>query len=324
MMSLCRSVILAVAAILPAVGIAPAQAQDYPNQTIKLLITNPPGGLPDTVARLYGRILETRLGQSIVIENRPGANGSVAVGAMLGAPANGYTLIVTDGGIYSANPALFSNLSYSEKDLKPMAILARAPLFLAVHPKVPVNTLAEFIAYAKANPGKLNYGSSGIGSVHHFSVVAMNSALKLEMVHVPFKGTGESVPALLGGHIDVLFSAFPSLSGAADTKQVKLLAANSAVRSSLAPNLPSIAELIPDYDYAPIIGIYGRTGTPEAAVQKIANTVIEIAKDPELISKLAIVGVEALGAGAAQHEAALQAESKRSRALIEANGLKAK
>ncbi len=303
----------------------PARAQGaaaYPSQTIKLLITNPPGGLPDTVARIYGRHLETRMGQSVVVENRPGANGTIAVSAMMGAPANGYTLIVTDGGIYSANPALYSNLSYSEKDLKPMAILARAPLFLAVHPKIEANTLAEFIAHVRANPGKLNYGSSGVGSVHHFTVVAMSAALKLDMVHVPFKGTGESVPALLGGHIDVLFSAFPSLSGAAETKKVKFLAANSAKRSTLAPELPAIAELIPDFDFAPIIGIYGRTGTPAAAIQKIAANVIEIAKDPEVIQRLSILGVEALGAGSEAHEAALQLESKRSRELIRATGLK--
>ena len=138
------------------------------------------------------------------------------------------------------------------------------------HPKVPANTLDEFIAFVRANPGKMNYGSSGVGSNHHLSMVAMTHALKLEATHVPFKGTGESVPALLGGHVDALFSAYPSLIGANEAKTVKMLAANGAKRSTLAPNLPSLAEKIPGYDYAVIIGIYARAETPDAIVAKIA------------------------------------------------------
>ena len=167
------------------------------------------------MARIFGRRLVEALRQPVVVENRPGGNGAVAVNAMLAAPANGYTFVVTDGAIWSVNPALYPDNSYSEKDLKAVSLMARAPLFLALHPKVPANTFAEFVAHAKANAGKLNYGSSGVGSIHHLSMVALGEALKLDMTHVPFKGTGESVPALLGGHIDALFSAYPSLSGAA-------------------------------------------------------------------------------------------------------------
>ena len=234
------------------------------------MVPNPAGGLPDTVARIVGRRLQERLNQSVVIENRPGANGRVAVAALLSAPADGYSLLVTDGSIVSINPQLYANLTYNPNDVLPVAMLARAPLFLAVHPKVPAAAMGEFIAYARARPGELNYGSSGVGSTHHLSMEAMNASLKLVMTHVPFKGTGESVPALLGGHIEVLFSAYPSLSGAADGNQIKLLATNGAQRSAQSPNLPSLAEFIPGFDFAPVIGIFARSGTPSPVVQKIA------------------------------------------------------
>jgi tripartite-type tricarboxylate transporter receptor subunit TctC len=276
----------------------PALSQShYPSQTIKLMVPNPAGGLPDTVARIFGRRLQDRLSQSVVIENRPGANGRVAVAALLSAPADGYTFLVTDGAIVSINPLLYANLSYNPNDILPIAMLARAPLFLAVHSKIPVATMSEFIAYAKARPGQINYGSSGVGSTHHLTMEAMNASLGLIMAHVPFKGTGESVPALLGGHIEVLFSAYPSLGGAADGNQIKLLATNGARRSAQAPNLPSLAEFIPGFDFAPVIGIFGPSGTPPKVVQKLAAEAIAAAKEPEFIRQLAVVGVEPAGAG---------------------------
>jgi tripartite-type tricarboxylate transporter receptor subunit TctC len=325
----CLSSAAALAAVLSALaGVVlgrPAQAQEtYPSQTIKLMVPNPAGGLPDTVARIVGRRLQERLQQSVVIENRPGANGRVAVAALIGAPADGYTLLVTDGSILTINPQLYANLTYDTKDILPVAMLARAPLFLAVHPKVPAATMSELIAYAKAHPGKINYGSSGMGSTHHLSMEAMNAALKLSMIHVPFKGTGESVPALLGGHIEVLFSAYPSLSGAADGNQVKLLATNGAGRSAQAPNLPSLAEFIPGFDFAPVIGIFARAGTPPAIVQKLAGEALAAVKEADLIKQLAVVGVESAGVGPQEFASVLQAEAKRVASAVEAAGIKAK
>jgi tripartite-type tricarboxylate transporter receptor subunit TctC len=310
-----------------AVPLAPWSAQSqspYPSQTIKLMVPNPAGGLPDTVARIVGRRLQERLNQSVVVENRPGANGRVAVAALLSSPADGYTLLVTDGAIVSINPLLFANLTYNPSDILPIAMLARAPLFLAVHPKVPVATMSEFIAYARARPGVINYGSSGVGSTHHLSMEAMNASLKLVMTHVAFKGTGESVPALLGGHIEVLFSAYPSLSGSADGNQIKLLATNGAQRSAQAPNVPSLAEFIPGFDFAPVIGIFGRSGTPSPVVQKIVDEAIAVAKEPDLIRQLAVVGVEPAGAGPEDFGSALQAETRRVAETVQAAGIKAR
>lgn len=303
-------------------GTASAQAQaPYPNQTVKFIVPYSAGGLPDTVARLFARHLEAPLGQSIVVENRGGANGALAVGSLLNAAPDGYTLIVSDGTISSVNPAMYKNVNYSEKDLKPIALLARAPLFLAAHPKTKVNTLAAFIDYVRANPGTVNYGSSGVGSTHHLSMIALASALKLEMVHVPFKGTGESVPALLGGHVEVLFSAFPSLSGAADNKQITLLAANSAKRSSFAPGLPAISEVVPDYDFATIVGIFGRSDVPSEIVTKLSQQAVIAAKSPALSKALSAVGIEIVGASSDEFIDALRSETVRVRAVIAAAGL---
>lgn len=316
-----------IAAVLLACSLAawPAQGQaPYPSQTIKLMVPNPAGGLPDTVARIVGRRLQERLGQSMVVENRPGANGRVAVAALLGAPPDGYTLLVTDGSILSINPLLFASLTYDPKDVLPVAMLARAPLFLAAHPKVPAATMAELIAYAKARPGQINYGSSGVGSTHHLSMEAMGAALKLAMVHVPFKGTGESVPALLGGHIDVLFSAYPSLSGAAEAGKVKLLATNGGQRSAQAPEVPSLAEFIPGFDFAPVIGIFARAGTPAAIVQKIVAEALAIVKEPEAVRQLAVVGVEPAAAGPEEFASTLAAETRRAAEAVQAAGIKAK
>jgi tripartite-type tricarboxylate transporter receptor subunit TctC len=317
--------LIALAVVLGTSSLAPSPARSqaaYPSQTIKLLVPNPAGGLPDTVARVVGRGLQERLQQSVVVENRPGANGRIAVAALLGAPADGYTFVVTDGAILSINPLLYSNLTYDPKDVLPVAMLARAPLFLAVHPKVPAATMSEFIAYAKARPGQINYGSSGVGSTHHLSMEAMNAALGLVTTHVPFKGTGESVPALLGGHIEVLFSAYPSLSGAADATQVKLLATNGAQRSAQAPHLPSLAEFIPGFDFAPVIGIFGRAGTPAEVVQKIVAEALAAVGEPDVVRRLAAVGVEPAGAGSEDFASVLRAETKRVADAVQAAGIK--
>ena len=324
-LSSAAALITLVSALVGALAPWPAEGQvAYPTQTIKLIVPNPAGGLPDTVSRIVGRRLQERLEQSVVVENRPGANGRVAVAALLNAAADGYTLLVTDGAIISINPLLFSNLTYDPKDLLPITMLARAPLFLAIHPKVPAATMSEFIAYARGRPGQINYGSSGVGSTHHLSMEAMNASLMLTMTHVPFKGTGESVPALLGGHIEVLFSAYPSLSGAADGNQVRLLATNGAQRSAQAPNLPSLAEFIPGFDFAPVIGIFGRSDTPPAVVQRIAAEAIAAVSDPALIKQLAVVGVEPAGAGPEDFAGALKAETRRITEAVQAAGIKGK
>ena len=232
-----RNLLLAATALVIANLGVPAAAQTsapYPNKPIKFIVPYAAGGFPDTVARVYAVHLTERLGQSVVIDNRPGANGVVAAQALAASPKDGYTFLVTDGSMFSINPAVYKNLGYDfKRDFAPVYLAARAALYMALNPKVPANNLQEFIALAKAKPGTLNYGSSGVGSTHHLTMEAIKASLGLEMTHVPFKGTGQAVPALIGGQVDVLFSALPSLTGFVKTGQVKLIA--SMVRWCVLP-----------------------------------------------------------------------------------------
>jgi tripartite-type tricarboxylate transporter receptor subunit TctC len=302
----------------------PAQAQaPYPSQGIKLIVPYAAGGVPDTVARFVALRLQDRIGQSVVVENRPGGNGSVAAAAIANSPADGYTLLVTDSAMLSVNPLFFKELAFSpQKDFVPVALLARAPLFLAVHADVPVGTLREFIDYVRARPGQINYGSSGVGSTHHLTMEAMKSALQLNMTHVPYRGTGQSVPALLGGHVQVLFSAFPSLRGAVESHRVKLLATNGPQPSPLSPDLPPLADEIPGFDLITLIGVYARTGTPPAIVQKIAAEAVAVVRQPDVVPQFAALGMEPAGEGPEPFARTIAGEIERVTKVVHSAGIK--
>lgn len=314
------AVVLVGAMAAPLAGRAEAP---YPSRAIKLIIPASAGGLPDTVARIVGRRLQERTGQAVVVENRPGGNASVAASAVVTSSADGYTFMVQDGSVVSINPLIHANLPYDTNDLVPVSAIARAPLFLAVHPKVPARTLREFVDYARAHPGQLNYGSSGVGSTHHLAMEAIEVALKLEITHVPFKGTGESVPALLGGHVDAGFSAFPSLSGAVAQERVHLLATSSLHPSALAPDVRPVADLIPDFDFTPTIGVYARAGTPPAVIEKIATEIAAIVKEPDVIKLFGAAGIEPVGGSADEFGRALKMETARAKRVVQTAGIKA-
>ena len=316
--------VLATAALISVLSPLAARAQaPYPNQTIKIIVPNPPGGLPDTLSRIVGKRLQERVGQSVVVENRPGANSGIGTAAMTQAPADGYTLMMADGAILSISPLLYAKLPYNPHDVMPVSMVARAPLFLAINPQVPAKNLKELIDYAKANPGKLNYGSIGIGSFHHLSMEAFNAAFGLQMNHIPYKGSGETIGAILGGHIDILFAAYAGLRPAAETKKVVVLASNGPKRSPQVPDVPAIAELSPGFDLAVIQGITTRIGTPKAAVDKIAAEMAEIVKEPEILAQFATAGIEPIGAGPEAYHAAIEAEKARMAKIVEKAGLKA-
>lgn len=309
--------------LIAGLGLPSAHGQSASSgQTVKFIITHPAGGFPDTVARIVGKRMQERMGQTVVVENRSGANGGIAVQGLLNAPADGTTFVVTDGAILSINPQLYSKLSYDPKEVAPVAVLATAPLFLAVHPSVPVTTMKEFIAHVKQHPGKYNSGSSGVGSIHHISLEALNTGLGLKISHIPYKGMGDAVPALLGGHVQMLFSAYPALSGAAGTKRVALLATNGAKRSMQAPDLPAVAEFVPGFSYAPIVGIYGRVGMPPAVMQRMATEAVAILKEPEVMAQLAKIGVEPIGGDAAEFRRLLDGEIERVAKVVKAANIR--
>lgn len=315
------SALLALGA-LGAAGAAQAQAA-YPGKSIRLVVPNPAGGLPDTVARLFAQRLGERLGQPVVVDNKPGANGVVAAQALATAPADGYTYLVTDGSMFSINPAIYKNLSYDyRRDFLPVSLAARAPLYLAVHPKVGVSTLQELITLAKAKPGTLTYGSSGVGSTHHLTMEAMKSALGIDLRHIPYKGSSQSVPALIGGQVDVAFSALPSLAGFVRSGQVRLLGNNAAQRSSQEPGVPAIAETIPGFDFAPTIGVFAARGTPASVIERFSAEMAAVARLPELVQSLNSAGIVAVGAGPAEFDQAIEGEIARLAQAVSAAGLK--
>ena len=322
-----RRTILVTAAMLAASAslwpIAATAQGAYPNKPIKFVVPYSAGGLPDTVARIFAQRLSDRLGQSVVVDNKPGANGVVAAQVLASSPPDGYTFLVTDGSMFSINPAIYKNLSYDfKRDFVPVSLAARAPLYLAVHPKAGVNTLQEFVALAKSKPGALNYGSSGIGSSHHLTMEALKAALGIDVQHVPFKGSAQSVPALIGGQVDVAFSALPSLSGFVKGGQIKLLATNASQRSSLAPNVPAIAEVVPGFDFAVIVGVLAAAGTPAAAVERISAEMEKIARSPEAIQILGNAGIDAVGGKPDEYGKAILEENDRLAKAIKAAGVK--
>ncbi len=306
-------------------GLAFAQAPAYPSRPVTVLVPYAPGGLPDTVARVVGQKLSDKWGQPVVIENRPGGNGVVSAQALASRPADGYTLMITDGTMFSVNQYIYSKLPYDPvKDFTFISLIARAPLFLAVLPSLPASNFTEFVALAKAKPGYYTYGSSGIGSIHHLTMEAIKFSLGIDLLHVPFKGTGQSIPALVSGQVSAVWSAMPSLAGFVKEGKLKLIAVNSEKRSALAPEIATVAETsIPGFDFAPNIGVTGPVDLPPAIVAKIAADVTGALKDPALVERLKILGIDAVGAGPQEYAALLAADRVRFEKVIKSAGVKA-
>lgn len=292
-------------------AMATAHAQSYPSRPIKLIVAYAAGGLPDTVARLLGQRLQETLGQPVVVENRTGAGGSAAIGALLQAPADGYTFFVTDGPLLALAPVVNATLPYDPKDLVPVSLVGTAPLFLAVNSNVKAANLGELISAAKANPGKINYGSAGVGSIHHLTAEAMADALGVQLTHVPFRGSGASVPAMIGGQVEMVFASPPALTGFVKDGRARVLAINSSKRSPLFPDVPALAESIPGFDFAFTVAVLARAGIPQDALQRVSAEIAKGVKSPEVVDRLQAAGVEPIGGGPEQLAAALKAEGDR-------------
>ena len=314
-----------VAAFLLAAASAFAQAPAYPTRPVTVIVPYSPGGLPDTVARVIGQKLGEKWGQQVVVENKPGGNGIVAADYLANKAPDGYTLMVTDNTMFTVNPWMYSKLPYDPaKSFTFISLTATAPLFLAVNPSVAANNFGEWVALVKARPGQLSYGSAGVGSIHHLTMESIKSALHLDILHVPYKGCGQAVPALVGGQVSAIFCAYPSLSGFAKEGKVKLLAVNSIRRSSFAPEIATIAETtIPGFDFAPSIGFSGPAGMPAALAQKIAADVAEVVKDPAMTERLRVLGIDPVGGGPEQYASMLNDERTRMEKVVKLAGAKA-
>lgn len=289
-----------------------AHAQAYPSKPIKFIVPYSAGGLPDTVARIVGQKLSNTMGQSVVVDNKAGGSGAVAANALAQTPADGYTFIVTDGPMLATAGVLQKKPPFdAAKDFIPVSLVGIAPLYLAVNPKIKANNLDELVAHIKTNPGTLNYGSSGIGSIHHLTAEAMKSGLGLTITHIPFKGSSMSVPSMVGGDVDMTFASPPSLMGFVRNGQAKLIAINSVKRSAATPDIPALAEKIPGFDFAFNVVVLAKPGTPDEAVKKLSAEIAKAVRAPEVAEQLQKAGLDAVGGTPEQAQSAMASEGKR-------------
>ena len=303
-----------------------AAAQTYPAKPVRVVIPYAAGGLPDTMTRLVATRLTETLKQQFVIDNRPGAGGIGACELVARANADGYTLLVADVGQTAINPALYAKLPYDPvKDFTAVSIMGTSAQFIAAHASVPANTLTELIALAKAKPGSLRYGSGGIGSLHHLSMEALNGPLKLNFVHVPYKGTAQSVPALISGEVSLAMSALPSLAPHRAGGRIKLLAVNTLKRSVQAPDVPTVAEVtgIKDFDYPPVIGILAPAATPRAIVNLLSSSIAQAVQHRDVAQRYTTLGIDAVGSTPEAYAAQNRADFAKYAKAVKAAGVKA-
>jgi len=269
-------------------------AQSFPDKTITLVVPNPPGGLVDTSARLLSEPLTRVIGQPVVVDNKPGASGNIAYQYVANAKPDGYTLLISYSGYHVGNPSLMDKLPWDPvKDFSPIALLTVSTNVIAVHPSVPVNNLKEFIAYAKVNPGKLNYASQGNGSVSHIGTEMFKQSTGVDMVHVPYKGSGPAIQDVLAGQVQVFISTPPSLMQHIQSGKLKGLAVTGKNRHPGMPNVPTTAEAgLPSFQLESWVGLFAPAKTPEPIVNKLADAVKRSLALPEVKERADAAGVE--------------------------------
>jgi tripartite-type tricarboxylate transporter receptor subunit TctC len=289
-MRLLHKVVLGISLLCSAFAPALAADSDYPNRPIRWVVGYPPGGTTDLLARLMGQWLSQRLGQQVVIDNRPGAGNNIGTDFAVRSPPDGYT-------IFLVNPANAINASLYRKlpfnfldDMTPVAGIVRVPNVLTVRKDFPANTLAEFIDYAKKNPDKINMASSGSGTSVHLSGELFKSMTGIQMKHIPYKGAGPATTDLLAGQVDLIFDNMPSIIGHIRSGQLRALGVTTAQRSPALPEVPAIAEVVPGYEASAWFGAAAPKGTPREAVDRLNREINAALADPAMKAKLADLG----------------------------------
>lgn len=268
-------------------------AQAFPSKTITLVVPNPPGGLVDTSARLVAEPLARLIGQPVVIDNKAGASGNLAYQNVARSAKDGHTLLVSYSGYHIANPILMDKLPWELKDLAPVGLITIATNVIAIHPSVPANNLKEFIAYAKQNPGKLNYASQGNGSVSHIGTEIFKLQTGLSMVHVPYKGSGQAIADVLAGQVQVFITTPPSVMGHVQTGKLKALAVTGKTRHPQMPQVPTVAEAgLSGFELESWVALYAAAGTPPAVLQKLSQEVKRSMELPETKQRADAAGIE--------------------------------
>jgi tripartite-type tricarboxylate transporter receptor subunit TctC len=270
-----------------------ASAQTYPNKPIRLVVTFPSGGAPDILARLFSE--KAQLGQPVVVDNKPGAGGNIGADFVAKSAGDGYTLVLGTVGTHSINGSLYEKMPYDMvKNFSPVSLIASAPNLLVVNNNVPVKTVPEFVAYLKANPDKLSFGSPGVGTSVHVSGELFKSMTGTKMTHVPYKGRQFAIPDLVGGSIQLMFDNMPSALPMAREGKIRAIAVTTAKRSSAAPDIPTIAESIPGFEATTWFAMFAPAGTPKPVVDRLNAEVLRVFRLPEVAERLKTLGLEAV------------------------------
>src|SRR5712691_9246749 len=303
-------------------AVSGACAQTYPAKPIRIVVGFPPGGGNDIIARLVGAKMQENWGQPVVIDNKPGANSIIAAEFVANSAADGYTLLVNATGGMSVNPVLYTKLPYdSLKDFVPISMVGSFPLVLVVHPAVPANSVQELVAYAKANPGKLNYSSGSTA----FQVASemFKQMTGSDIKHIPYKGSAASITAVIAGDVQMTIVDTPPLVPQISAGRVKALAVTSAKRAAAMPEVPALAETVPGYEMVLWIGVFAPAGTPGDIASKLNAEVVRIVKLPDIREKLDGMGVEPLGNTSEQTAEWIRREIARFGPVVKAGNIRA-
>jgi tripartite-type tricarboxylate transporter receptor subunit TctC len=311
-----------VLASLSALAAASAFAQSYPSRPVTLLLPWAPGGSTDILARIVAQNLHQSMGQPVIIENRTGASGNIGTLACARAAPDGYTMLFNTMSVHTMNHALFANMPFDGvKDFSPITLLAYVTNTMVVHPSVPANTVAEFIAYAKANPGKIAYASSGPGSTNHLCAALLEKMAGIEMLHVPYRGGAPAVADTVGGQCQLFFTAGTQSLPHVQAGRLKLLALTEGKRSALLPDVPIVAETVPGYEMAVWYGAFGPPGMPKDIVAKLNAEISGALFIPDVKKRMADIAVEVASSTPEELGARMQADARKWGEVIKGLGI---
>jgi tripartite-type tricarboxylate transporter receptor subunit TctC len=299
-----------------------ASAQAYPSRPIRFVVPYPAGGPLDTVARLTAQKVSEAVKQPVIVDNKPGAGGNIGADIVAKSSADGYTLLMGAVATHAINPGLYAKIPYDPvRDFAPVTQLASTPNVLIVNPAIPAANVREFIAYAKAHPGRLNFGSGSNGSAGHLAGELFKTMAGVDMAHVPYKGSAPAMQDLVGGQIQAMFDNLASALGPMRAGKVKGLAVTTAQRSALAPDLPTIAESgLPGFDISTWFGVFAPAGTPRDVVERLHAEFIRALAAPDVREKMVNLGAEPVGNRPEAFAAYIQAEAEKYARVIKASG----
>jgi tripartite-type tricarboxylate transporter receptor subunit TctC len=303
-------------------SIAPASALDYPTRPVRFVVGYPAGGATDILARLIGQRLSERLGQQFVIENKPGAGNNIGTETVVNAEPDGYTVLLVNPANF-INTSLYVNLRFNFiRDIAPVASFLRVPNVMTVAPDVPAKTVAEFIDYVKANPGKVNMASSGNGTSVHLSGELFMAMSGAKMLHVPYRGAAPAITDMLGNRVQVMFDNMPSIIQHISSGKLRALAVTTAVRSPELPDVPTVAETVPGYEASALFGMGAPKKTPKEIVEKLNREINAVLAEPEMKKRLVELGGEPLIASPEAFGAMIAAETEKWEKVVHSAGLK--